>query len=399
MNFIHQIEPFLAENDIEAVSDYLRGGGWLTEFQKTAEFEGLLSQFLNVQHTTVVTSGSSALYLALLALGIGPGDSVIVPDFTMIATPNAVRWVGAEVVLCDVDPQTLCLDLDKVQLRPDTKAMMYVPINGRSGEMSQVVEFCRQHNLLLIEDACQALGSNNGGQKLGTFGDVGVFSFTPHKIITTGQGGAVVTDDDVIAAKVRKLKDFHRVRPGVDQHDGIGFNFKFTDLQAVIGIEQLKIIDERIARRRENWQSYAGQLAHLDWLEFPPINAEETTPWFADVLLKGVEKQAFINDLKSHGIGARTFYPPIHTQPPYAHCTGDFSVTTDIAARGVWLPSSIQLKPDEMQHIVATIKAFDATALENRPQVATSNDWLQKPHWNLQAESKERTVVDSDENR
>lgn len=392
MNFIHQIEPFLHETDIEAVSNYLRSGGWLTEFQQTAEFEQRLSSFVGAEHTTVVTSGTAALYLTLLALEIGPGDSVIVPDFTMIATPNAVRWVGAEVILCDIDPETLCLDLDKVQLQPNTRAMMYVPINGRSGDMQNVVEFCRRHDLLLIEDACQALGSSQNGKKLGTFGDVGVFSFTPHKIITTGQGGAVVTDDDEIAAKVRKLKDFHRVRAGVDEHDGIGFNFKFTDLQAVIGIEQLKSIDERMRRRREVWETYAARLADLDWLEFPPLSDPDTVPWFADLLLKDVDKQSFIAHLKEHGIGARTFYPPLHTQMPYTEQTADFSVTTEIASRGVWLPSSIQLTADQQEHVIKSIKAFDTPAAENH-----RTEWLQQPHWNQSGRVSKRDANDSSE--
>ncbi len=381
MNFIHQIEPYLTENEIAAVADYLRSGGWLTEFQKTAEFEERLAEFLGVRHATVVTSGTAALYLSLLALGIGPGDSVIVPDFTMIATPNTVRWAGAEPILCDVDRETLCLDLSKVQLRPDTKAVMYVPINGRSGEMQSVVDFCRAHDLLLIEDACQALGSENAGRKLGTFGDIGVFSFTPHKIITTGQGGAVVTNDDAIAEKVRKLKDFHRVQPGVDRHDGLGFNFKFTDLQAVIGIEQIKTIAERMERRRNVWHHYETELADLDWLEFPPTDLNETVPWFADMLLCGVEKEPFLAHLKSAGIGGRTFYPPLHSQMPYADQVGDFAVTTDIAAGGVWLPSSIQLTGEQTQHVVETIKAFS-------PPSDTRTEWLQPPHWGIAAQRK-----------
>lgn len=379
MSFIHQIEPYLTENEIAAVTEYLRSGGWLTEFQKTAEFEQRLCDFLNVPHTTVVTSGTAALYIALLALGIGPGDSVIVPDFTMIATPNAVRWAGAEPILCDIDRDTLCLDLNKVELRPNTKALMYVPINGRSGDMRKVREFCRRHGLSLIEDACQALGSQWGGQKLGTFGDIGVFSFTPHKIITTGQGGAVVTHDDDIAAKVRKLKDFHRTQPGIDLHDGIGFNFKFTDLQAVIGIEQIKIIDERIAGRRQVWRTYAEALGDLDWLQFPPFDLTEAVPWFADALLVGVDKQQFLDYLKGAGIGGRTFYPPLHTQAPYADQPGDFSVTSDIAARGVWLPSSIQLSAAEFDRVIQTIRAFDGTAR------GAAADWLPKPHWDLKA--------------
>ncbi len=377
MNFIHQIEPYLTENDIAAVTDYLRSGGWLTEFQKTAEFEQRLAEFVSAKHATVVTSGTAALYLSLLALGIGPGDSVIVPDFTMIATPNVVRWAGAEPILCDIDPQTLCLDLNKVRLRPDTLAMIYVPINGRSGDMQQVRQFCRSHGLVLIEDACQALGSQSAGQKLGTFGDVGVFSFTPHKIITTGQGGAIVTNDDAVAEKIRKLKDFHRLQPGVDQHDGIGFNFKFTDLQAVIGIEQLKIIEERIEGRRNVWRTYAEELADIEWLEFLPLGSDEVVPWFADALLTGVQKQPFLDYMKQQGIGCRTFYPPLHTQPPYADQAGEFLVSSDIAARGVWLPSSIQMPTDELRRVVETIRAYTPQAIEAQQTP------LPKPHWDL----------------
>jgi len=393
MNFIHQIEPYLTENEITAVSDYLRSGGWLTEFRKTEEFEQRLAEFVDVPHATVVTSGTAALYLALLAAGIGPGDSVIVPDFTMIATPNAVRWAGAEPILCDIDPQTLCLDLNQVRLRGNTAAMIYVPINGRSGDMDEVKSYCADHGLILIEDACQALGSQCGDRKLGTFGDIGVYSFTPHKIITTGQGGAVVTNNDDLAAKVRKLKDFHRLSAGVDQHDGIGFNFKFTDLQAVIGIEQIKIIDERIARRRAVWETYAERLAHLEWLEFLPMDTERAVPWFADVLLNEAEKQPFMDHLKASGVGARTFYPPLHTQPPYSDQAGEFRVTTDIASRGVWLPSSIQLSAEELEKVVSTITAYNSHGAAQRPQTEGDRaaDWPPKPHWGRVASRKSQS--------
>ncbi len=390
MTFIHQIEPYLTENDIAAVTEYLRSGGWLTEFQKTAEFEERLAEFVSAKHATVVTSGTAALYLSLLALGIGPGDSVIVPDFTMVATPNVVRWAGAEPILCDIDPQTLCLDLSKVRLRPDTLAVIYVPINGRSGDMQEVRQYCRRHGLVLIEDACQALGSRSGGQCLGTFGDVGVFSFTPHKIITTGQGGAVVTNNDNVAAKIRKLKDFHRTKPGVDQHDGIGFNFKFTDLQAVIGIEQLKIIQQRIEQRRNVWRTYADELADVEWLEFLPLDTSDAVPWFADVLLKGVDKQPFLNYLKQQGIGGRTFYPPLHTQLPYAGQVREFPVTTDIASRGVWLPSSIQLPAEDLRRVIDTIRAYDG------PKSEVSQTQLPGPHWGLKQSAPETQSSSSD---
>ena len=254
--FINQVEPYITEHEVEAVSAYLRSGGWLTEFEHTEEFEARIAEFLGVRYAVVVTSGTVALYLALQALGIGIGDSVIVPNYTMIATPNAVKWSGAEVIVTDIEDETLCLDLDQINLLENTKALIYTPINGRSGNMDKVTEFCRLNNLYLIEDACQAFGSKWKNINLGTFGELAAFSFTPHKIITTGQGGAVVTNNQVHYNKIKQLKDFHRTRPGVDIHTGLGYNFKFTDLQSVVGLEQHKIINQRIEKKKTIYRTY-----------------------------------------------------------------------------------------------------------------------------------------------
>lgn len=357
MDFIYQVEPYITENEVEAVTDYLRSGGWLTEYKRTEQFENMIAEYLGVKHVVVLTNGTVGLYLALLALGINSTDSVIVPDYTMIASPNAVMWTGAEVALSDIEPDTLCLDLNKVVLKENTRALMYVPMNGRSGNMDEVVKFCTEHDIFLIEDACQAFASKWNDTYLGTFGDVGVFSFSPHKIITTGQGGAIVTNSDDIYEKVKKLKDFYRIKPGVDIHTGIGYNFKFTDLQSVIGIEQLKIIDYRVQRKKETYKTYMKALANVDYIKFLPIDLEEQVPWFVDVVLD-TSREELISYLKAHGIGSRPFYPPIHTQDPYQQCEGDFQVTSDIAPRGLWLPSSIGLKPEEIDHILRATQKY-----------------------------------------
>jgi perosamine synthetase len=354
MKWIPQVEPYITQNDINAITRYLNSGGWLTEFEKTEEFERMIADFLGVKYAVVVTSGTVALYLSLLALDIGSGDSVVVPDYTMIASPNSVRWAGTEVILSDVERGTLCLDLDKVVLKKNTKAMMYVPINGRSGDMDRVRRFCKDNDLLLIEDACQAFGSKWNDKYLGTFGEIGVFSFTPHKIITTGQGGAVVTNNEEISEKVRKLKDFHRIKPGVDIHTGIGFNFKFTDLQSVIGIEQLKIIDYRIRRKREIYRAYMDALSGIDYIEMLPIDLTQVVPWFVDVILK-IPRDRVISRLKENGIGSRSFYPAVHSQAPYKNIKGDLSVSSGMAPRGLWLPSSIALTAEEIERVAGTL--------------------------------------------
>jgi perosamine synthetase len=358
MKFINQVEPYITENDIQAVSEYLRSGGWLTEFKRTEEFEYMIADFLGVKYAVVVTSGTVALYLSVLALGIGAGDSVVVPDYTMIASPNVVKWASADVILCDAERDTLCLDLNKIELKNNTKALMYVAINGRSGNMDKIIKFCKNNNLFLIEDACQAFGSKWNNRFLGTFGDIAAISFTPHKIITTGQGGAVVTDNEEIYKKVKKLKDFCRVKPGVDMHTDIGFNFKFTDLQSALGIEQLKIIDFRIQKKKTLYKAYMDQLKSAKFIEFLPIDLDQTVPWFIDVILRGVNREEFLSYLKENGIGARQFYPPIHFQEPYKNCKGFFDVTSDIGPRGIWLPSSIGLSLEDIEHITEVIKKF-----------------------------------------
>jgi len=358
VKFIHQIEPFITEGDIKAISEYLRSGRWLTEFEKTREFEQMIADFLGVKYAVVVTSGTVALYLSVLALDIGPGDSVVVPDYTMIASPNAVKWAGAEVILCDVDRNTLCVDLNKVTLEKNTKALMYVPINGRSGNMDEVINFCKDNNLFFIEDACQAFGSRWGNKFLGTFGDAGAVSFTPHKIITTGQGGAVITNNEGFYQRVKKMKDFCRVKPGVDIHTGIGYNFKFTDLQSALGIEQLKIIDFRIQKKKALYKAYMDQLKSTGFIEFLPIDLEQTVPWFIDVILRDINREKFLSYLKGKNIGSRQFYPPIHSQEPYKNCKGSFDVTSDIAPRGVWLPSSIGLSNEDIERVTEVIRKF-----------------------------------------
>lgn len=360
MEFIHQVEPYITEKETNAVTEYLKGGGWLTEFKKTAEFENNISRFLSVGHASVMTSGTVGLYLALLAAGVGRGDKVIVPNYTMIATINAVKWAGAEPVIVDVLKENLCMDMGSIPLDGSCRAVIYVSMNGRSGDMNNVRAYCKKNGLVLIEDACQSLGSKNDGRHLGTFGDMGVFSFTPHKIITTGQGGAIVTNDDALAMKVRKLKDFHRTQPATDWHDGLGFNFKFTDLQSVIGIEQLNTIEFRMRRKKEIYKRYMSTLAGLADIEFMKIELGETVPWFVDVILPSREvRDALAVELEEKGIGSRQFYPPINHQSIYSNFKkGSFPVSESVAHRGLWLPSSIGISDEKIDRICKVVREY-----------------------------------------
>jgi perosamine synthetase len=359
---VEQMAPWTGEEEKRAVAEYLDSGGWLTEFRKTAEFEQQIANCTGSRHAVVVSSGTAALFCAVAACGVGPGDEVIVPDFTMIATANAVLLAGARPVFVDVSPEHFCLDVGAAEkaITKRTRAILLVSLNGRSPDMLQAVELARKHGLHLIEDAAQSFGSFHQGKHLGTFGACGIVSFSPLKIITTGQGGAVITDDPQIAARVRQLKDFGRSRGGADYHESLGYNFKFTDLQAVIGLEQMKKLAWRLRRKKEMFALYRSELEAVPGVRFLDTDLSETAPWFIDILAEN--RDALARHLADRGIKTRPFYPPIHSQPAYG-LTGHYPVTEAAAARGLWLPSSTFLTDDDVRHVCETIRSFPVPTL------------------------------------
>lgn len=355
----NQVEPWIGEEEKKAVAEYLDSGAWLTEFKKTKEFEEEIAKYVGAKYASVVNNGTVSLFCALSALNIKPGDEVIVPDYTMIASANAIVLAGAKPVFADINPQTLCLDLENTReaITKKTKAVMLVTINGRFPKMEEFVKLCQEKNLYLIEDAAQSLGSKYQGKFLGTFGQIGSFSFSPHKIITTGQGGALVTDDEELYAKILKVKDFGRTKPGIDCHETMGFNFKFTDLQSVIGLEQIKKIDWRVNRKKEMYKCYQKNLAGIPGLDFIETS-EETAPWFMDILVARETRDKLAEFLKLNGISTRPFYPAIHTQPPYSWVKGSFPNSSNVSQQGLWLPSSSFLSDNDIEYICQKIKKF-----------------------------------------
>jgi perosamine synthetase len=359
MNRINQMEPWIGDEEKRAVLEYLDSKGWLTEFKKTREFEQLISSYVQTRHVSVVNNGTTSLIIAIMALGIGHNDEVLVPDYTMIASSNAVVLAGANPVMVDIDEENLCLDLYAAEkaITPNTKAIMYVSINGRSHNMNRVVAFARKYGLYLIEDAAQSLGSKFNGKHLGTFGDIGSLSFSAPKIITTGQGGALLTDNEELYNRILRIRDFGRTRAGVDYHEVRGFNAKFTDIQAVIGIEQMKKLDWRVERKKEIYKLYQDLLHGVDDVDFIDTNLNETSPWFIDILVRR-NRSELISFLNERGVGSRPFYPAIHTQPPYSWVKGSFPHSENVSKQGLWLPSSSFLKDEEIEVVCNQIKSF-----------------------------------------
>lgn len=354
------MEPWFDEKEIKAVNAYMRGDGWITEFKKTEELEEKIAQYTHARFCIMTVNGTISLILALLALGLKSGDEVLVPDLTMIATPNAAKLLGVQPVLVDVEQDTLCMDLKRARdaITPRTKAILYVPLNGRSGNMKYVKKFCSEYNLYLIEDAAQTLGSYWNKKHLGTYGDIGTLSFSVPKIITTGQGGALLTNNHTLYHRIKRLKDFGRARGGIDIHDEWGWNFKFTDLQATIGLEQMKKLSSRIQRKRDIYKRYIDGLKNIKEIEFIPTNLINTSPWAIDIF---VSKPAQLADyLKKKGIGSRAFYPPIHTQKIYHDPSykDSFPVASKYGHRGLWLPSASNLTNQQVDYIITAISEY-----------------------------------------
>jgi perosamine synthetase len=358
--FIPQMEPVVTDADVSAVNAYMRSGGWLTEFEQTRRFEQQIAQFTGAPHCAVAPSGTLALFLALTACGIGRDDEVIVPDLTMAATATAVLLAGGKVVFADIEPETLCLDVSQVDqlITPRTRAIVFVPLNGRSpGNLADVVARWQRQGVRVIEDAAQALGSYVGGRHLGTLGDCGCLSFSSQKIITTGQGGAAVTSDEQVHATMQLLRDFGRTEGGRDHYLRVGWNLKFTDLQAVIGIEQLRRLPVLIEQKRQLFAWYSELLDGVPEVSLPRTDLTRVTPWFVDVMVEAEIRDTLAEHLRRAGIGTRPCYPALHAEPAF-RMSGSFPVAEEVSARMLWLPSSLRLGRDDVARVCETIKGF-----------------------------------------
>jgi perosamine synthetase len=332
--------------------------GYLNDGGVTREFERRVAELVGVRYCVGVTSGTAALALALMAAGIGPGDEVLVPDLTFIATANAVRLAGAAVKLVDVCPDRFTIDPEKAAeaIGPRTRAIIPVDVNGRAPDYDALARLAAERGLRIICDAAEALGSIWKGRPLGAFGDAGCFSFSANKTVTTGQGGMIATNDPALHDRLRELKDQGRRTQGSggnDLHPVLGFNFKLTNLQAAVGLAQMEKLAARLehARTRQRW--YERHLAGCPSLTLVPAAAGEVLQW-TDVLVEDPEPLARALD-EAH-IGYRRFWYPLHSQKPYADRPEAFPHATAISRRGVWLPSSFDLQEEDVRTTAAVAR-------------------------------------------
>ena len=356
------MKPWFGEEEKRAVCEYMDEGGFITEFKRTAHFEQLIAEYTGAKHCIVVNNGTVSLTLAAMAVGIKAGDEVIAPNYTMVATPNSVKMFGAVPVFVDVEAPTLCMDVELARkaITPRTRAIILVSANGRypGAGIAAFEGLANEFGLVLIEDAAQSLGSRyRDGRHMGRAGKVGSFSFSAPKIISTGQGGALITDDDGVAFRLRRLKDFGRSGGGNDVHDWIGYNFKFTDLQACVGIEQMKKLPDRVVRKKRIWEGYRDRLRDIPGIKLFSHDLNNTTPWFIDCLAE--RRERLMDFLNEHQIGSRVMYPPINRQRAY-DLPGNYPVSEEVGRKGLWLPSSNQLSDHEIDRVCGAIRQFYA---------------------------------------
>lgn len=312
----------------------------LTQGPMVAEFEARFAEKMECSYAVACSSGTTALHLALAALGLGPGDEVLVPDLTFVATANAVRYTGAAVVLVDVDPYSWCLDVDKARMKvtPRTRAIVPVHLYGQPCDMTALALFAEAHALLIIEDAAQGLGGMYGNVPLGTLGDAGTFSFYGNKIITTGEGGMVVTDSVETAEKLRLLRGQGQSATTRYFHTVLGYNYRLTDLQAAFGIAQLEAFDAHLAQRQAVFAAYRQRLTSVGLMCIPPSGA----PWLFTVILPdNVSRPRVQASLLEQGIDTRPVFVPLHRLPMYAGngSDADFKVASYLGDHGLSLPT------------------------------------------------------------
>ncbi len=341
--------PDVSEADIAAVTRVLRGtrlslGGELERFQRA------VADFVGVAHGVAMNSGTSALHVLLLGLGIGAGDEVIVPSFAFVAVANVVRYVDAVPVFVEVDRHTLTLDPAAVEkaVTAKTRAILAVHTFGCPADMDALLDVGRRHGLLVIEDACEAIGAEYKGQKVGSLGAGGAFAFYPNKQITTGEGGVLVTNDAELAARARALRNQGR-RNSRDwfQHEELGYSYRLPEMNCALGAEQMKRMESILSRREEIARSYERRLRGNPDLQLPVSDLpDRRISWFTYVVRLGerftrADRDRLIEAMGARGIECGRYFAPIHLQPAYreAPCRkGDLSLTESIADRSLALP-------------------------------------------------------------
>jgi perosamine synthetase len=359
-------EPLLTEEDVASVMDALRSG-WISGAGPHIEaFESRWAAYCGRKHGIAVANGTVALQLAVSLLDLQPGDEVIMPTFTIISCALPVVLAGAVPVLVDSEPETWTMDVRQVEARitPRTRALMVVHIYGHPVDMDPLIELANRYGLAIVEDAAEAHGAEYRGRRAGGFGTSSCFSFYANKLVTTGEGGMLLVDDDALAARARRLRNLGFQPSRRFLHAEIGFNFRLTNLQAALGLAQIDRMDDIVARKRRMGQAYSERLSEVAGLELQVQQSwARGVYWMYGLVLReetGIDAEEFARRLESRGVETRPFFLGMHEQPVLRErglfMDERYPVAERIARRGLYLPSSLGIEEAHIDRICQAVR-------------------------------------------
>jgi len=355
-------KPSITEKEICFVEDAIKSG-WVSSLGPYIDkFENKFAEFCNVPYALSVSNATVGLHLALVTCGVGSNDEVIIPDLTFVATANAVRHAGAIPVLVDIKYDSLCIDESKIEesITERTKAIIPVHLYGHPANMEAIIRIAKKHNLFIIEDAAEAHGASIGNKKVGGFGDIGVFSFYGNKIMTTGEGGMLVLNDESLYEKAKMLRDHAMSKTKRYWHETIGYNYRMTNIQAAIGFAQLERIDELMQKRKMIFEWYKNGLSkRTDILLNRTQHGYSNSYWLVCLELINTnrfKRDELIDYLKLNEIDTRPYFFPISSLPMYK--TPELKVSVDVSSRGLNLPTYFDLTEDKVEIITKSINKF-----------------------------------------
>lgn len=371
-NFLPYYQPLIGEDEINEVVDILKSG-WLTMGPKTIEFENLIAEYTGAKHAIAVNSCTAALHLSLIALGVRKGDEVITTPFTFASTGNVIIHVGAKPVFVDIDRKTYNINPERIKetITPKTKAIVPVHYAGQPCDMKAIMEIAKDHNLFIVEDAAHAIGAEYENKKIGTFGTTTCFSFYVTKNITTGEGGAITINDEELADKLRILRLHGMSKDAWKRYSDkgswyyeiadCGWKYNMTDIQAALGIHQIKKLDRFTEIRRKYARVYNEELGKINGIIIPyeKPNVKHVYHLYP-ILLEGYNRDEFIIKMQEKGVGCSVHFIPLHIHPYYKKTfgfkRGDFPNAEWVYEREVSLPLYPKMTKEDLKYVVATVK-------------------------------------------
>lgn len=357
MEFIPVYRPDISGNELKYVTDCITSG-WISSLgEYVSRFEQDFASLCQVKHAISLANGTVALHLALLVMDIGPGDEVLVPPLTFVATANAVRYVGATPVFVDVDPITWTINPNEIEkaITTNTRAMIPVHLYGHPADMDELLQIAEKYDIAIVEDAAEAHGAKVRDRIVGGLGDVGCFSFYGNKAITTGEGGMLTTNDNQLAERARFLKDHGMDKNKYYWHSEVGYNYRMTNLQAAVGVAQIERFADIYSRKRKIGQLYKDKLADIPGIVTQPeAKWAESSYWMISILVNDefpINRDDLRKILYEKGIDTRPFFYPMHYLPPYHEDKGSYPVSEKLAENGINLPSYPGLTDEDISRI------------------------------------------------